>query len=581
MLQKMTIKQTIWVLPIIAAIIFAIGAAISYRFDSQTSSNLSSALKNDFPVLEKARALSFDLAKLEDLIRSAVSEGSIDLLSEGDTPVTTFLQEANDLSKYTGQEKMADSLKTELLQYHEAAKKAATAIITKDTNDVIAKSSKKIDAKAEEEAAAEIATLTNDMQNKQKTVRASVESLIQTTQSQLNGSFEASELNLQRAIRVNLLTAVCVLIALALLAYFVVARVWRVLGGEPTELQAIAQHIAEGDFSTPINVQSKDTNSVMAKIADMQTNLSQLIAEVKETAESISVGAQEISAGNTNLSQRTEEQASSLEETASSMEEMASTVKQNAENAKQANTMATEASAVAIKGGNAVNQVVTTMADINSSSKKIVDIISVIDGIAFQTNILALNAAVEAARAGEQGRGFAVVAAEVRSLAQRSATAAKEIKQLIGDSVEKVSNGTLQVQEAGKTIAEVVTSVKMVTDIVNEIAAASQEQSSGIDQVNNAITNMDEVVQQNAALVEQAAAAANSLEAKAQELTDATSLFKLATNQRQQAIEQTSAQNNAQHLNKLNQPAANILPKTKQTRLKPPKAKKDEEWEEF
>jgi methyl-accepting chemotaxis protein len=239
------------------------------------------------------------------------------------------------------------------------------------------------------------------------------------------------------------------------------------------------------------------------------------------------VAAQQIAAGNTDLSQRTEEQASSLEETASSMEELTATVKQNADNAKQANQLAGSASEVTVKGGSVVSQVVTTMSSITESSKKIVDIISVIDGIAFQTNILALNAAVEAARAGEQGRGFAVVASEVRNLAQRSAAAAKEIKTLIGDSVEKVELGSKLVASAGKTMDDIVSSVKRVTDIMSEITAASQEQSAGIEQVNQAITQMDQVTQQNAALVEQAAAAAESMKDQTVKMSQAVGVFKL------------------------------------------------------
>ena len=260
--------------------------------------------------------------------------------------------------------------------------------------------------------------------------------------------------------------------------------------------------------------------------ATLETIVAPIII-VKEAAETINTAASEIASGNNDLSSRTEQQASSLEETAASMEELASTVKQNAENAKQANQLAMTASDVAIKGGEVVGQVVTTMANINESARKIEDIISVIDGIAFQTNILALNAAVEAARAGEQGRGFAVVAGEVRNLAQRSATAAKEIKELIADSVNKTAEGTAQVANAGKTMEEVVTSVKRVSDIIAEISAASNEQSTGINQVNQAVTSMDEVTQQNAALVEQAAAAAESLVEQANQLNDAVSVFKL------------------------------------------------------
>jgi len=251
------------------------------------------------------------------------------------------------------------------------------------------------------------------------------------------------------------------------------------------------------------------------------------VAEIKNAVDAINTAAKEIAAGNADLSQRTEEQASSLEETASSMEELTSTVKQNAENAKQANQLAIGSSDVAGKGGAVVGHVVGTMDSINVSSHKIVDIISVIDGIAFQTNILALNAAVEAARAGEQGRGFAVVAGEVRNLAQRSAAAAKEIKHLIDDSVGKVGEGSKLVAEAGQTMEEIVASIKRVTDIMSEITAASVEQSQGIEQVNLAITQMDEVTQQNAALVEEAAAAAESLEEQVQNLSASVSLFKV------------------------------------------------------
>ena len=320
--------------------------------------------------------------------------------------------------------------------------------------------------------------------------------------------------------------------------YFVIRRfVTRPLGGEPAAATEAANRIAAGDLTVEVQVRGNDNSSLQYAMQHMQHNLSNIIGQINQAADTITVGAKEVAAGNADLSQRTEEQASSLEETASSMEELTSTVKQNAENAKQANRLAAGASEVAVKGGAVVGQVVTTMSSINESSKKIVHIIGVIDGIAFQTNILALNAAVEAARAGEQGRGFAVVATEVRTLAQRSAAAAKEIKQLIEDSVHKVEDGTRLVDEAGKTMDEIVSAVKRVTDIMAEISAASQEQSSGIEQVNQAITKMDEVTQQNAALVEEAAAATESMEEQAQNLAQAVSVFKLAHGQQtQQAV---------------------------------------------
>lgn len=295
------------------------------------------------------------------------------------------------------------------------------------------------------------------------------------------------------------------------------------------EAIAVANAVASGDLTSRIEVNSaNETGRLLQALKTMNENLQDLVGKVRLSTDQISTASGEIATGNSDLSQRTEEQASSLEETASSMEELTSTVKQNADNARQANQLASGASEIAAKGGTVVGQVVETMSSINESSKKIVDIISVIDGIAFQTNILALNAAVEAARAGEQGRGFAVVATEVRTLAQRSAAAAKEIKELINDSVNKVEDGTRLVDEAGSTMNEIVIAVKRVTDIMSEISAASQEQSSGIEQINQAVTQMDEVTQQNAALVEEAAAAAESMQEQAQALTQAVTRFKLS-----------------------------------------------------
>ncbi|MBJ7265013.1 MAG: HAMP domain-containing protein, partial [Burkholderiaceae bacterium] len=288
------------------------------------------------------------------------------------------------------------------------------------------------------------------------------------------------------------------------------------------------ERIAAGDLTTRIDSRANnEIGALYQAMRPMQDSLSKTVYSVRQGIDEINIGANEIAAGNTDLSSRTEQQAASLEETAASMEELASTVKQNADNARQANKLAANASDVARQGGTVVAEVVGTMHEISSSSRKIADIVGVIDSIAFQTNILALNAAVEAARAGEQGKGFAVVAAEVRSLAQRSAQAAKEIKGLIEDSVSKVGLGSQQVERAGATMEDIVQSVQRVTDIMGEISAASEEQSSGIDQVNRAVSQMDEVTQQNASLVEEAAAAALSLTEQAQRLAEAVSVFKL------------------------------------------------------
>ena len=301
------------------------------------------------------------------------------------------------------------------------------------------------------------------------------------------------------------------------------------LGGEPSKAAALARAVAESDFSQTIVVKAGDVTSLMASLSTMQSNLAKVVATVRQGSEGVATASAQIAQGNNDLSARTEQQASALEETAASMEQLSSIVKQNADSARQANQLAMSASSVAVQGGVVVNQVVETMKGINDASMKIADIISVIDGIAFQTNILALNAAVEAARAGEQGRGFAVVASEVRSLASRSAEAAKEIKTLIGASVDRVAQGTALVDNAGTTMNEVVISIKRVTDLMGEISAASNEQSLGVSQIGEAVTQMDQVTQQNAALVEEMAAAATSLKMQAQDLVEVVAVFNLGS----------------------------------------------------
>nr|WP_315400702.1 methyl-accepting chemotaxis protein [uncultured Duganella sp.] len=337
------------------------------------------------------------------------------------------------------------------------------------------------------------------------------------------------------AFHATLLKSAGLLAAVCLLLWGIVGMVNKSLrhtiGGDPDHVSAAALRIAGGDLSEPIKVHASDTASILYAMKSMQERLADTIGEIRRSADTIATASSEIASGNMDLSARTESQASSLEETAASMEELTSTVTQNADNAVQANELVMTASSVAAKGGKVVSQVVQTMETINASATRIVDIISVIDGIAFQTNILALNAAVEAARAGEQGRGFAVVASEVRNLAQRSAGAAKEIKELINASVESIGAGSALVAEAGTTMDQVVASVSRVTQIMSAITAASSEQSTGIGHVNTAITEMDSVTQQNAALVEQAAAAAGSMQEQAGNLAELVSRFKLGGEQ--------------------------------------------------
>jgi methyl-accepting chemotaxis protein len=325
----------------------------------------------------------------------------------------------------------------------------------------------------------------------------------------------------------NLIVGLVVGVAMALITFS--TYIGGVLRRRVAASQALAEEVRDGNLNETVASDERDEfTPLLGALSEMRQSLARIVGSVRQNAESVATASAQIAQGNNDLSGRTEEQASALEETAASMEQLSSTVKQNADNAKQANQLALGASTVAIKGGEVVGQVVQTMKGINDSSKKIADIISVIDGIAFQTNILALNAAVEAARAGEQGRGFAVVASEVRSLAGRSADAAKEIKTLITASVERVEQGTALVDQAGTTMSEVVSSIKRVTDIMGEISAASQEQSAGVAQVGEAITQMDQATQQNAALVEESAAAAESLKGQAQQLVQAVAVFQLS-----------------------------------------------------
>jgi methyl-accepting chemotaxis protein len=361
----------------------------------------------------------------------------------------------------------------------------------------------------------------------QATYLAALYALVEFEEKRMTEGGDQARATYQSGLTIMLALGGLALVFGVAMSWLITRSLLKQLGGEPNDAARAARNIAEGDLTEEVFTKPGDDFSMMFAMKTMRDNLARIVGDVRVGTDTIATASGEIASGNMDLSSRTEQQASSLEETASSMEELTSTVKQNADNARQANQLAVSASDVAVKGGVVVSQVVDTMNAINESAKKIVDIIGVIDGIAFQTNILALNAAVEAARAGEQGRGFAVVASEVRNLAQRSAAAAKEIKTLIGDSVDKVDAGSKLVDQAGETMQEVVSSVKRVSDIISEITAASAEQEAGINQINTAITEMDNVTQQNAALVEEAAAAAGSLQDQAEHLVDIVKVFKI------------------------------------------------------
>jgi methyl-accepting chemotaxis protein len=408
-------------------------------------------------------------------------------------------------------------------------------------------------------------------------VRSALDAIYKYQSNAAKGEFEGGQ-NRYAVVRNSSILVMLIGIGVAgFMGIWIIRAITRPLA----EAVAVAGRIASGDLSQKVEVLSHDeAGQLFQALKDMNESLSKTIGHVRESSDVMDQAAREIAAGNANLSFRTESQASSLEETASSMEELTSTVKQNADNARQANQLVVSASEHATKGGHVVGQVVDTMGSIKDSSRKISDIIGVIDGIAFQTNILALNAAVEAARAGEQGRGFAVVAAEVRNLAQRSANAAKEIKSLIVDSVEKVDAGSKLVDEAGKTMQEIVSSVKHVADIMGEITAASQEQSSGIEEVNRAITQMDETTQQNAALVEQAAAAAESMLDQAQSLMQAVSVFHLNEMEKTMRVQQQATQP-ARRETAAPKPVAQAKAAPRIASSAKPANTRDGNWEEF
>ena len=511
----MKVLQKILIAPAVAILFLLVLGGLSYGVLQQQNSALEDLAKSRFAGYQVAADAAQDLSEVhsnvyrlitwianlkEDKIKQVTDQqkAKIDQVS------TVIAQFAGQSRVTDGERKLVGLAVAELAKY----RKAIDTAIDLSTVDV------STGAMAMQSADTQFQSMLKHF-----------EELVQLEKKLAQESYEASAAAFRAAVGVLItitLLALAISGAIALYMSGVIVRPLR-------RAIAAADQIASGDLSADISTNSTDeTGQLLRALGEMTQSLRTLVGEVANGAHTVSDTSAQIAQGNLDLSQRTEEQASTLEETASSMEELTSTVTQNAHSARQASQLAMGASEVARKGGHVVGQVVSTMTGISDSSRKIADIISVIDGIAFQTNILALNAAVEAARAGEQGRGFAVVAAEVRNLAQRSAAAAKEIKTLIGDSVGKVDAGTKLVDAAGKTMEEIVTSVTKVSELIAEIAAASQEQSSGIGQVNTAITQMDQVVQQNASLVEEATAATESMKEQAGSLLQMVARFKLA-----------------------------------------------------
>ncbi len=552
----MSIKRRIWALPIIATVIFGVGIAASVYFSTTAMKSIKTTETIDYPVLDRSKNIQADVQGIVDALKQAVGEDDkkgIDAVAERAKKVK---EKFKNLAALPGQQALGDRLAKEFDAYYAPSLSVAKIMLGVEQGDPQA--------------------AIGQMQTSLKVLEDDLKKTVDTAQAQFTAGVDRSADNVNRVLWTVILAGLIVILVLGIVSFFIIRTVWAQLGGEPEYAQEIASAVASGNLTMQIEVEHGDTSSLLAALSEMQSRLQNMVSEIKTSAETIKVASAEIASGNTDLSSRTESQASSLEETSSSMETMTETVRQNADNARQANKMVETASEVAVKGGAVVSQVVVTMDEINQSSKKIVDIISVIDGIAFQTNILALNAAVEAARAGEQGRGFAVVASEVRSLAQRSAAAAKEIKTLIGDSVDKVRTGSTLVDQAGHTMEEIVASVRRVSDIMSEITAASQEQSTGIQEIGSAINQMDEMTQQNAALVEEAAAAAESLEEQADLLTKSLDVFKL-----------NNTQANARPASRAaaSKPAARPAPAriaANTNASRPAKAEKSaDDWEEF
>jgi methyl-accepting chemotaxis protein len=503
----MSIKRKIWALPVISSVVFGLGIGASEMIAADALRAIDRTARVDYPLLDITKELKQDIGAVTDGLRDAVGEADRARLAQIADQVAGVRKRLGRLAGMDGQRAAGERLTQEFEAYYAPALASARIMLDMEKGDV----------QAEVEA----------MQKAQRILQEDLVRAGTAAQRQFQGGLERGAAGVHQVVWTMVLTAVLAVAGLALVSRFVVGAIWRQLGGEPEYARAIAQAVAGGDLSMDIRTDRGD--SVLAALGEMRTRLATLVAGIKGSADTIASASAEIARGNADLAGRTLAQADDLDLTNQSMRELTRTVEQNAASVSAASRLAGDATSIATRGGRVVDSVVATMGEINASATRIVDIIAVIDGIAFQTNILALNAAVEAARAGEQGRGFAVVASEVGSLAQRSAAAAREIKVLISDSVAKIGAGSALVDEAGTTMRRVVESVRKVEAIMDEISAAGQRQAIGIARIGQAIGSMDGMTQQNSALVEEASAAAESLSDQTARLTEALRVFRLET----------------------------------------------------